>query len=86
MNKQRYMMATKANHKLGDISSDEPDLCLVKDEDADNYIGSWVTGFGFFNVKFPKETTRELTPEEITYYNSKQIQIEDQPPCSLNVG
>ena len=60
----KYMMATKAFHKMGDITRSGPDLCVVYDEDSENYIGNWVTGFGFFNVKFPKSTTRELTDEE----------------------
>lgn len=79
-------MATKANHKLGDISSDEPDLCHVYDEDEENYYGMWVTGFGFFDVEFPKATTRDLTKEEIDYYNSRSIQINNQPAVPLSVG
>lgn len=71
----KYMMATTAIHQLGDISSDEPDLCIVNDEDADNYIGNWVTGLGFFGVKFPKVTTRDLTPDEIATYNGRQLAI-----------
>jgi hypothetical protein len=82
---KKYMMATKATHKLGDISSDEPDLCLIIKEDDENYIGSWVTGFGFINVKFPKATTRELTPEEIKHYNSTWVQVSDHPPVKMNV-
>lgn len=70
-----YMMATKAIHLLGDISRDEPDLCHVESEDAENYIGSWVTGYGFCLVKFPKETTRELTPEEVKKYNGMMVGI-----------
>jgi hypothetical protein len=69
----KYMMATKAIHKLGDISSDSPALCVIHSEDEENYIGNWVTGFGFIGVKFPKETTRELTQEEINYFNSRVI-------------
>src|SRR5262245_33776144 len=42
----KYMMATKAIHQLGDISRDKPDICQIFGEDADNYIGNWVTGFG----------------------------------------
>jgi len=82
----KYQMATKANHKLGDISSDEPDLCHVYDEDEENYYGMWVTGFGFFDVEFPKATTRDLTKEEIDYYNSRSIQINNQPAVPLSVG
>ena len=82
----KHMMATKAFHKLGDISSDEPDLCHVYDQDGENYYGMWVTGFGFFDVRFPKETTRDLTNDEIKYYNSKRIQINNQPSVPLHVG
>lgn len=77
--KSRYMMATKAIHKLGDISRDKPDLCVVHDEDKENYIGNWVTGFGFINVKFPKSTTRELTEEEKEHYHGMQVVIGDGP-------
>jgi hypothetical protein len=69
----KYMMATKANHLLGDISRDVPDLCLVSDEGGDSYIGNWVEGLGFFNVEFPKATTRELTPEEIEKYHGRRL-------------
>jgi len=81
----KYMMATKALHKLGDISRDEEDLCLINSEDNENYIGNWVTGFGFIEVKFPKKTTRPLTKDEIETYNSMHIQIGSQPPVKLNI-
>jgi hypothetical protein len=62
----RYMMATQAFHLLGDISSPEPDICVITEVDENgDYIGRWLTGFGFIHVRFPKETTRELTPEEL---------------------
>lgn len=83
--KHKYMMATKAIHKLGDISSDEPDLCEIFEEDEENYIGSWVTGFGFVNVKFPKSTTRDLTDEEIDIYNKLYYQLSSQPTYKLGI-
>jgi len=70
-----HMMATKAFHKLGDISRDEPDLCYVYDADDDNFYGMWVTGLGFFDVMFPKDTTRELTKEEIAHYSSMNLSL-----------
>lgn len=88
----KYMIATTAIHKLGDISRPVTDgdysdnLCTVSDEDEENYIGMWVTGFGFFGVKFPKETTRELTQEEITFFNSRYIQLASNPQQKLNIG
>lgn len=71
------MMATKAIHKLGDISRGCCDLCLVFDckETEDNYVGNWVEGLGFIDVKFPKNTTRELTQEEEDYYKDKVVVI-----------
>jgi hypothetical protein len=83
--KSRYMMATKAIHKTGDISSDDPDLCVVNSEDEEYYIGSWVTGFGFINVKFPKETTRELTEEEKDRYNGMLFQIGNNVPFVIEM-
>lgn len=72
----KYMMATKAEHEFaGDISREEPDLCQVSKEADDFYVGSWVTGFGFIDVKFPKETTRELTDAESEYYDGREIGI-----------
>lgn len=81
----KYMMATKAEHMLGDISRDNPSLCYICEEENDNYIGSWVTGFGFIGVMFPKETTRDLTEEEIKYWNKGGIQIGSGPIIPLKV-
>ena len=68
----KYMMATTAIHKLGDISSPTPDICSIEGEDGDDYIGQWVTGLGFFNVRFPKSTTRDLTDQEIEFYSKQR--------------
>lgn len=69
----KYMMATKAFHQLGEISSSEPDICVIHKEDADNYIGNWVYGLGFVNVNFPKNTTRELTEAEVNHYHGQRL-------------
>ena len=71
--KPKYMMATVASHQLGDISSDEPDLCIVREETETDYIGDWVYGLGFLGVKFPKSTTRDLTEEEVAHYNGQKL-------------
>ena len=81
----RHMMATTAIHQLGDISRDEPDLCVIEHEEGDNYIGAWVTGFGFFNVKFPKTTTRELTDDEAEHFGKQAIQIGSGPAIPLRI-
>lgn len=69
----RFMIATKALHAMGDISRDNPDLAVIYDETDDAYIGEWVTGFGFVNVHFPKATTRELTDDERRLYADKSV-------------
>lgn len=71
----RYMMATKAIHKLGDISRDLPDLAWITGEEGDDYIGVWVEGLGYFNVRFPKSTTRELTAEERERYDGAELEL-----------
>jgi len=82
---KKYMMAAKAMHKIGDISREKEDICIIHAENDQNYIGNWVTGFGFINVEFPKKTTREFTPCEIKKYNSTYVQLSDYPPHKLNV-
>jgi len=72
---RKFMMATKAKHITGNLSSDKPDLCVIGAETSKHYIGNWFTGAGFFDVFFPKETTRELTEEEIKYYSGKHVML-----------
>ena len=81
----RYLMGTKADHTLGDISRDDEDLFNAYKETDEFYVGSWVTGFGFFDVTFPKETSRELTKEEIEKYSKTYVQIGSQPPIKINL-
>ncbi len=80
MSGRKFMMATIATHKMGDLSRIEPDLCLVGSETETDYIGIWVTGFGFFNVKFPKSTTKELTEQEREHYREKD-QLQHSNGC-----
>jgi hypothetical protein len=71
----RYMMATQAIHLVGDISRDVPSLAIVYGETERDWIGEWATGMGFVNVRFPKETTRELTDAEKAFYRTKLIEF-----------
>jgi len=65
------MKATIAFHQMGEISSDVEDWVLVDRETPDYYIGSWITGYGYVGVLFPKSTTRELTPDEQSELETK---------------
>ena len=70
----KHMMATKAfTFKEWDISSDTPDLAFIERQEGDNYIGYWIFGLGFSEVRFPVETTRHLTQEEIEKYNNTPV-------------
>ena len=86
----KYMIATKAEHKLGDIGREfdetsSENLCCVYKEIKGYWVGSWVTGMGFFNVCFPKDTTRELNEKEVKYFSKMYVQIANQPPIKLKI-
>jgi hypothetical protein len=68
------MMATRARHKLGDLSRDAAALAIIYDEQGDVYVGEWASGLGYINVEFPKATTRPLTRQEHERYNGVGIQ------------
>lgn len=84
--RRRYVMATTATHKLGDLSREEPDLALVYDETARDWIGRWVEGFGFFDVRFPKVTSRELTAAEIAQYDGAVVALNGDPMARITLG
>ncbi len=77
-----YMMANQCvYHHTGELDQfSKYDIVIVFSEDAENYIGNWVTGFGFVGVRFPKDTTRPLTDEEADYYSGRATRINSQPP------
>jgi hypothetical protein len=79
------MMATTAIHKLGDISRDEPDLAYITGEDGDDWIGNWVTGYGYIHVRFPKSSTRELTAAERGLYDEKTLTLAGEPVGRIEV-
>lgn len=70
----RLMMATKAHLTQAEISREDPDYCWIDGETENgDFLGSWVTGYGFIEVMFPKETTRPLTSTELDWIQSKWI-------------
>ena len=54
-----------AQHKLGPIGREKDNFIVVYGETDDFYIGEFVTGYGFFDVKFRKVDCRDLTQEDI---------------------
>lgn len=71
------MMGTKARNKLHDYSRDEPDLVAVYGETKHFFVGEWVYGYGVIGLKFPKKTTRQLTPKEVRYYKKKAVALNE---------
>ncbi len=82
----KYLMGTQAFHQLGELSREEFDLFAAVAETEKFWIGSWVEGFGFFNVLFPKEKCRTLTEEEITKYNGMYLRINSGSPYKLKIS
>jgi hypothetical protein len=99
--------ATKAYHKVGEISRgvpyDTPEdqiyadifdesqpqpledhLCVVDYEDDENYYGAWITGIAYFNVRFPKATTRPLTDKEWNQIKDSRFRINSQPSWGIS--
>lgn len=68
------MWGTTAIHKLGDISRKRPDYCVVGLNPVGGYyIGNWITGFGFIEVKFPVETTKPLSRKEMSAFKKMRF-------------
>ena len=67
----------KAIHKLGDISRDyyNAELIVVHSEDENNWIGNYVEGFGFIDVKFAKEDCKEASDEEVKMWSNDRDSI-----------
>ena len=64
---------TTAIHKLGDISRPEGDFFYAERDDGDAWIGQWLTGFGFVEVRFPKDSVRELTDDEREWLATRRL-------------
>lgn len=79
-------MATTASHMTGDISRKTPDLCIVGEEDDENYYGHWISGFGFIGVQFPKRTTRKLTPKEVKKYHGRFMLMDGTLIGAINIA
>ena len=74
----RYMMGTIAHHGCaGDVSKESPHICLVyyEDEDGNDWIGQWLEEPEVFDVRFPKQSTRDLTWEEKQLYHKRRLVV-----------
>lgn len=71
INPEHVIWATEAlssGKEPTDISRPEGDYAFLKEVQPDGTaIGSWITGLGFYDVKFKAGTWRKLTKEEADY-------------------
>lgn len=84
-----------AYHQMGDLSRDfvfkdisqeltsqgdiVENMFHASKETEKFYVGAWHTGFGFFDVLFPKETSRPLTENELKVCPEYTGRINSQP-------
>lgn len=66
-----------AIHKLGNIKRDTYDVELIyaQEETEDEYIGSFIEGFGFINVRFKKSDCRNPTQEELEMIDEGNLEL-----------
>jgi len=64
-----------AIHKLGDIGREIDDYIQIHSETDEYYIGNFVEGYGFIDVKYHKSDCRNLTQDEINKMNKKCYSI-----------
>lgn len=67
-----------AFHKLGDIGrpeSDRIEFIMVESEKSDFLVGSFVEGFGFIKVHFPREACSAPTDGEREWMAGRKIGI-----------
>lgn len=81
----KVRIGTTAVHRLGDISRDESNICILTDEDETDYMGMWLEGFAMMETKFPKECVRELTEAEKEFFHDRLIKKGGKPWKRLNV-
>lgn len=75
MSTNKIRHGTEAHHMLGDISRPSGDYFIVDQDDGDDYVGHWLTGFGFIEVRFPKHTTRDISDDERTWLAEHPVVI-----------
>lgn len=80
--KSKYMIASDAWHRTGDVSRD-PAICEIYAESDNVYIGRWLVGLGYERIQFPKNTTRDLTEKEKEKYKYEWFQIVNNPPFRI---
>lgn len=82
-----YMMSRACVYPLSSKLNlfDTHCLCCIDGETEDFYIGNWVTGFGFVNVRFPKQYTRKLYWYEKYRYSNCYIAMGNSYMYRLNI-
>ena len=71
--REKYMTAGTSYFPNGKFFSQKPDLCVVWGIKGDEYIGQYVYGTGFINIRFLRETTRNLNKAERKEHNGRKL-------------
>ena len=69
-----------------DTKLDVERICLVCNEDGEDFIGTWVYGFGVGAHRFPKKVTRPMTMDEVDNYNSYKFRKARMIPFQLSIN
>ena len=69
------LMATRASHKLGDVSCEKFTLAAFHTEEDNAYIGHFIEGAGLIDLVFPKSGCRWLTEEEVAVLVRKRLKF-----------
>lgn len=80
--KPKFMLVVEraiAQHKIGDIEYSDGERVIIDGEDSNFFYGRAHLGRGgnLIDQKFPKESLRELTPEEIIDLSNQKF---NEPP------
>lgn len=63
-----------------DNTSTQGHVMFSNEETEEFYIGKWNRGMYFFDVLFPKKTTRRLTKEEIEKFKKDSLFLKELAP------
>lgn len=77
----KHMMLRKngeAWHCRGDLHRDElawEPIFVYAEDGSDYWVGHYVEGFGFIDVRFLKSDCRDMTEAELQHYENAKLEI-----------
>lgn len=72
----RLFMGTLALHRHGNFTCKTPCVCYIYGEQEQYYVGFWAYDYpNFYDILFPKTSTKELNPEEDLVYKEANPKV-----------